>query len=278
MDGALTAVATTLVKKAARPRGTGSVQSKPNRGGLTYYAVVRVAGKPKWLKAGPTRDDAEALLHQVFAGVVDPCTWGRPSPAALAVEPVAAADEVWTFEEYAEAWLVRLEERPRKPGTKDGCPTSSRTFSCRASAPSCSTKSSPPTRGEPAAVPRQGTRGALRRRHRTRANPEGWMFSGVCRRDGRVLPLDPGHWRKTVFYPTARAAGLPEYTVPHSLRHSAAVASLRGRPDPEHPERSIPPASRAKVQAAPRPASAVSTEWYTKLTPADFGDRYDVWE
>ena len=109
-------------------------------------------------------------------------------------------------------------------------------------------------------------------------NREGWLFPGARRPDGRVLPLDPGHWRLTVFYPAARAAGLPEHTVPHSLRHSAAVAWLRGRPDAEGPERSVPGFSRARVQVLLGHASQASTERYTRMVPEDFGGRYDVFE
>src|SRR5579884_5820 len=55
VDGVVTATA--VATKPSRPRGTGSVQWKPNGHGRTYYAVVRVDGKPKWLRAGPTRED-----------------------------------------------------------------------------------------------------------------------------------------------------------------------------------------------------------------------------
>ena len=117
-------MATTVATNPSRPRGTGSVQWKPNGHGRTYYAVVRVDGKPKWLRAGPTSRDAEVLLHQVYAGVVDPLSFGRrPVVEPAHEEPdgrIEQDPEPWPFDEYADAWLEQLERRPRKPGTKDG--------------------------------------------------------------------------------------------------------------------------------------------------------------
>lgn len=81
-----------LLEGQRQPRGFGSVQRKPNGDGWTYYAVVRVDGKPKWLSAGPTREDAEHLLRLVWFGVVDPTAYGRKTqPVKVAVEAPQAS-------------------------------------------------------------------------------------------------------------------------------------------------------------------------------------------
>ncbi len=52
-------------------------------------------------------------------------------------------------------------------------------------------------------------------------NPLGLIFPGP-----RGGYMDPANWRKTVFHPAKEKARLPRATVPHSLRHTAAVAML----------------------------------------------------
>src|SRR5690242_3593371 len=100
-------------KTPRRHRGAGSIQRKRNGDGFTYYAVIYLDCAHKWLAAGPTRNDAEALLHAVKAGVVDPRTYGRrAAPAPLATplpsqSPVLGNDD-YTLADFADAWLEHI--------------------------------------------------------------------------------------------------------------------------------------------------------------------------
>jgi integrase len=85
--------------------------------------------------------------------------------------------------------------------------------------------------------------------------------------------MDPGHWRETVFDPAVEATGLDPNTVPHTLRHSAAVTMLRGVP-----ETGQEPMLLKHVQAVLGHAVQASTEVYTKTKTGDFAGPFDVLE
>lgn len=77
--------------------------------------------------------------------------------------------------------------------------------------------------------------------------------------------LDPAHWRQSVFHPSAREARLPADTVPHSLRHSAAVAMLRA---------GLP---MAQVRAnLGHNTIGITMDLYARMDPGEFGTPADV--
>lgn len=433
------------------PRGFGSVQRKRNGPGWTYYAVVRVDGKPKWLRAGPDPDDAAHLLRQVWFGLVDPQAYGRrpraasdeerrpverrvaatpqPPPTssrfALARGLGAARANVpadCTIAEFAAAWIAHLDElkqddirkaetcdeyarmarnvlvpalghkqvrdiaaadgwelvtarmdgtAPLREGSKAWARqrrglTVSRDRALREFAAlrvmlgeavghrvidrnplfgyerrlrDCYTQQGRPrvrlTREQTnrlieAAAPDSRTLLRLLARTGSRVGEafalglddldvaegtltinKSWSHarlgtpkSEAGNRTLRLPPaltealaeqarrvdvpanelrllfpsprwgyIDAGHWRTTVFHPAARAAGLPEHTVPHSLRHAAACEMLRGIPERQQPAMPV-----AHVQATLGHASRASTEVYTQMDTTDFAGPYDVFD
>jgi len=100
----------------------------------------------------------------------------------------------------------------------------------------------------------------LKRPQEGRENPGGLMFPS---KTGGYL--DAAHWRQSVFHPAARKADLPPDTVPHSLRHSAAVAMLRaGMP-------------MAQVRAnLGHNTIGITMDLYARMDPGEFGSAADV--
>ena len=79
----------------------GSIQKK----GKTYYAVMPLNGKRKWLKGGSTKKDAEKVLAEAIAEI---------NGGTFKEVPKI------TFGEFADLWLTSYVETNLKPSTQAG--------------------------------------------------------------------------------------------------------------------------------------------------------------